>query len=47
MIVGIEETTDMRYPQTKTVRLSSEPAARRWLADGGGFAWPGAARDPG
>lgn len=43
MIVGVEETTDMRYPQTKIVHLSSEAAARKWLSGGGGFAWPGAA----
>ena len=43
MIVGVEETTDMRHPQTKTVRLSSEAAARKWLSGGGGLAWQGAA----
>ena len=43
MILGIEETTDHRSPETKLVKFASEPAARRWAALGGGFAWPGAA----
>ena len=43
MIYGIEETTDRRSPETKIVRLASERAAQRWLAQGGGLAWPGAA----
>ncbi len=45
MIVGIEETTDSRYPQTKIAKFRSETAARKWLSRGGGYAWPAAA-DP-
>lgn len=45
IIVGIEETTDSRHPETRIVRLRSEAAARKWLAQGGGYAWPGAADD--
>ena len=43
MIIGVEQTTDMRYPQTKIVRFTSERQAAAWVAGGGGFAWPGAA----
>ena len=44
--IGIEESTDMRYPDPTFKRLPTERAALKWLAGGlKGFAYPGAA-DP-
>ena len=45
MIIGVERTTDRRYPETRIERFRSEAQARRWLAQGGGYAWPGAANE--
>lgn len=45
MIVGIEQTTDLRFPETRIVRLRTVKAALIWLDVSGGYAWPGAA-DP-
>ncbi|MDA8209189.1 MAG: hypothetical protein M0Z92_09355 [Actinomycetota bacterium] len=44
MIYGIEQTTDMRYPETKIVKFTSRKRALAWLADDQGFAWAGGAR---
>lgn len=41
---GIDQTTDLRHPETKVVRLSSRKAALDWLAKKGELAWSGAAR---
>ncbi len=43
MIVGIEQTTDQRHPETRIMRLSSRRHAEKWLTDSGKFAWSGAA----
>lgn len=43
MIVGIEQTTDSRSPETVVTRLSSRRAALAWVAQGGNLAWPAAA----
>jgi hypothetical protein len=45
MIVGIEQTTDLRHPETLIKVFRAEAPARRWLtAPGvGGYAWRGAA----
>ncbi len=43
MIVGFERTTDMRHPETVMRKLRNITAARKWIAQGGGYAWPGAA----
>jgi len=45
MIIGIEQTTDMDHQETKIIKLRSEKAAIAWIKKGGGFAWPGAARE--
>ena len=45
MIYGIEETTDMRYPETKVVKFGSRNRAIAWVKDEQGFAWEGAARN--
>jgi hypothetical protein len=42
MIYGIEQTTDMRDPDTKIRKFSSLRQAERWAKDSGGFAWNGA-----
>lgn len=41
--VGIEENTDMRYRNTKVVRLSSLAAVKRFLDKPKALAFPGAA----
>ena len=43
VIVGIEQTTDTRSPETKIVRLIGRERAIAWVSAGGGHAWPGAA----
>lgn len=45
MFVGIEETTDSRYPETVIKKFRSERAAVRWMTEEGanGYAWSGAA----
>lgn len=47
MIYGIEESTDLRNPRTVIKKFSSENAARKWAARGGGFTYddPEAARN--
>ena len=42
-LLGIEETTDMRYPETKLRRFRSVSAALAWLGQDGNYAWSGAA----
>lgn len=43
MIVGIEQTTDSRWPETKVVRLVGRKRTLAWVSAGGGYAWSGAA----
>jgi hypothetical protein len=43
MIYGIEDTTDLRYPETKIEKFRSVAQALEWASHGGLFAWPGAA----
>jgi hypothetical protein len=44
MLYGYEQTTDLRYPETKIRRFTSRKAAIDWLRAGRDkFAWPGAA----
>ena len=45
MIYGIEQTTDVRYPETKVVKFTSRKRALAWVAEDQGFAWSGAARN--
>ena len=45
MIYGIEETTDMRYPETKVVKFTSRKRALTWVKQDQGFAWAGGARN--
>lgn len=43
--MGIEQTTDLRYPETRIESFTSRRAAQRWLDSwDNGFAWAGAAR---
>lgn len=37
MIYGIERSTDMRRPDTRIVRFTSERVARAWRSKGGGL----------
>lgn len=37
MIYGIEQSTDMRRPDTRIVRFASEAKARAWRSQGGGL----------
>jgi len=43
MFYGVEQTTDMRYPETKIVKFRSKTTALKWESKGGGYAWKGAA----
>lgn len=44
-IIGVEQTTDCRHPETKIVVFGSRRKAERWrdAIPSGAFAWPGAA----
>ena len=42
MIYGIDQTSDMRHPETKIRKFSSRKQAERWAEDSGGIAWKGA-----
>ena len=45
MIYGVEETTDIRHPETVIVKFRTELQARKWAENSGGFAWSGAATE--
>lgn len=44
MILGVERTTDVNHPETKIIRLATERRSVKWMSEGGGVAWTGAAR---
>lgn len=45
MIIGIEQTTDARSPETRVARLRSRAHAEEWARASGDYAWSGAADD--
>lgn len=44
MIYGIEETTDLRSPETKIKKFASKLRAIKWSENSGGLAWEGSAK---
>lgn len=46
LVIGLDYTTDSRYPETRITKFRSEGTARRWLdAATNEPAWPGSARN--